>query len=131
VKISSDECAFVTGVAEPLAAARRLVSMGPTLAVVTTGAKGCVWARADGESGSVPARRGDSVDTTGAGDAFMAVLLAGVAGRVAAGEDALRIAPERLEGILARASEAGTRVCGRMGAVAGLPTLAELGGLDV
>lgn len=134
VKISSDECEFVTGHAEPGAAVRALVGLGPRFAVVTTGARGCVWARrgdAGVESGTVAAPSGVVVDTTGAGDGFMATLLAGVARRLAADEDALGLPAARLEQLLARAAEAGTRVCGRLGAVSGLPRLSELGTLDV
>ena len=40
--------------------------------VVTMGDKGAVYARADGENGTVPAKKVDVIDTTGAGDAFFA-----------------------------------------------------------
>lgn len=35
--------------------------------VVTMGEQGAVYARADGESGMVPAKKVDVIDTTGAG----------------------------------------------------------------
>ena len=40
--------------------------------VVTMGDKGAVYACADGESGIVPAKKVNVIDTTGAGDAFFA-----------------------------------------------------------
>ena len=40
--------------------------------VVTMGEQGAVYARANGESGYVPAKKVDVIDTTGAGDAFFA-----------------------------------------------------------
>ena len=40
--------------------------------VVTMGGQGAVYARANGESGVVPAKKVDVIDTTGAGDAFFA-----------------------------------------------------------
>lgn len=40
--------------------------------VVTMGGQGAVYARANGESGYVPAKKVDVIDTTGAGDAFFA-----------------------------------------------------------
>jgi fructokinase len=134
VKISSDECEFVSGYADPATAAVRLLERGPRLAVVTTGARGSVWARRGPhgvETGHAAAPSGPIVDTTGAGDGFMATLLTGLARRLAAGEDALALPAPRWERLLARASEAGTRVCGHMGAVAGLPRLAEFGSVDV
>lgn len=44
-------------------------------AIVTRGPAGCRFATADGRSGEVPAPQVDAIDTTGAGDAFMAALL--------------------------------------------------------
>ena len=125
VKLSSDECEFVTGIADPMDAARALVSDGVRLAVVTTGPAGCVWARA-GSAGSVPARAANVVDTTGAGDGFMAALIAGLARSYRAGGDALAMETNQLPRIIAAAVEAGTRVCERVGAVAGLPRMGEL-----
>ena len=40
--------------------------------VITMGGQGAVYARANGESGIVPAKKVDVLDTTGAGDAFFA-----------------------------------------------------------
>jgi fructokinase len=134
IKLSSDECSFVTGFGEPLTAARILLDRGPRLVVVTCGPAGCVWARRTGasvESGTIPARRAAVVDTTGAGDGFLALLLTGLARRYRAGEDGLSMDSDRLTRLLALAGEAGTRVCERVGAVAGLPTAKEMGSLDV
>ncbi len=46
--------------------------------VVTMGGQGAVYARADGESGTVPAKKVDVIDTTGAGDAFFAGTVIGL-----------------------------------------------------
>ena len=46
--------------------------------VVTMGEKGAVYARADGECGTVPAKKVDVIDTTGAGDAFFAGTVIGL-----------------------------------------------------
>jgi sugar/nucleoside kinase (ribokinase family) len=134
VKLSTDEIHFVAGTHDPAEAARRLVARGPALAVVTCGEAGCVWARRrDGvvEEGAIPTRAAALVDTTGAGDGFQAALLTGLSGLEAKGEDALVVARPRFERLVARSLEAGTRVCEAMGAVAGLPTRAALGPLDV
>ena len=46
--------------------------------VVTMGGEGAVYARANGESGIVPAKKVDVIDTTGAGDAFFAGTVVGL-----------------------------------------------------
>lgn len=46
--------------------------------VVTMGGEGAVYARANGESGIVPAKKVDVIDTTGAGDAFFAGTIIGL-----------------------------------------------------
>ena len=46
--------------------------------VVTMGGQGAVYARANGESGVVPAKKVDVIDTTGAGDAFFAGTVIGL-----------------------------------------------------
>ena len=46
--------------------------------VVTMGEQGAVYARANGESGMVPAKKVDVIDTTGAGDAFFAGTVIGL-----------------------------------------------------
>ena len=46
--------------------------------VVTMGGEGAVYARANGESGVVPAKKVDVIDTTGAGDAFFAGTVIGL-----------------------------------------------------
>jgi pseudouridine kinase len=46
--------------------------------VVTMAGQGAVYARANGESGVVPAKKVDVIDTTGAGDAFFAGTVIGL-----------------------------------------------------
>jgi fructokinase len=133
VKLSDAEIAFVAGTQDAPEAARRLVARGPSLAVVTTGRHGCVWARrgvegsAGVEEGAVPAPAVYVVDTTGAGDAFQAALVAGLACASGTGRgEPWRMSRTRLEALLRVAAAAGARVCERMGAVAGLPGAREV-----
>ncbi len=58
--------------------ARNVHSANMTSMVVTMGGKGAVFARANGESGIVPAKKVDVIDTTGAGDAFFAGTVIGL-----------------------------------------------------
>jgi ribokinase len=77
VLANADEAAVLTGHADPSAAALALA--GPDrVAVVKRGGGGAVWAEG-GEVVSVPAPTVTVVDTTGAGDAFAAGLLAALA----------------------------------------------------
>jgi fructokinase len=86
----------------------------PVQLVVTGGAQGC-WASIDGEVVHQHGFPLELVDPTGAGDAFFAALIARylAAGRLSAPD--LRVA-----------SAAGALAAGRLGAVAGLPSLAEV-----
>jgi sugar/nucleoside kinase (ribokinase family) len=71
---NTDEARLLTGCADPAEAARALATRHPVVAV-SLGADGALWA-ADGEVLHRPAHRATVVDTTGAGDAFAAGLLA-------------------------------------------------------
>lgn len=59
-------------------AARELISMGASAAVITLGARGA-YAAGDGVGGFVPAFEVEAVDTTAAGDAFTASLACALA----------------------------------------------------
>ncbi|RJL34124.1 carbohydrate kinase family protein [Bailinhaonella thermotolerans] len=76
-----DEAALLTGVADPVEAARALSGTYGT-AVVKLGSEGAVVARGGSLLGRAPAAPAELVDTTGAGDAFaggfLAALLHGV-----------------------------------------------------
>jgi sugar/nucleoside kinase (ribokinase family) len=68
------EAAVLTGLWDPAEAARALAAHADEV-VVTLGAEGALWS--DGRTVEhVPAAPADAVDTTGAGDAFAAGLLA-------------------------------------------------------
>jgi fructokinase len=74
IKISDDELEFLTG-SRDLAAARTLRHDGLSLLVVTRGAAGAWYLTRQGE-GEVEGFRVETIDTTGAGDAFTAAMLA-------------------------------------------------------
>lgn len=113
IKCSMVEAEFVTGQRDPERAAQAMVDHGAQLGVVTLGPHGAVWARAQ-DAGRVPAPPATVVDTTGAGDAFMAALLTGLA----ADPTPPRRQPiERLEAHLRRAAAAGAEAVTRRGAV--------------
>lgn len=122
VKLSDEEIRFVTGQSDVDAALRWLGRRGPSVAVVTLGARGAA-VRAGGQTLWVPAPKVTAIDTTGAGDGFMAGFLYGLA-RLADGRrglDALR--PEQLAQVARFGCLIGARAVTRLGAVPGLPHL--------
>jgi fructokinase len=124
VKVSEEDLAFLCP-GEPMSTvAHGWLGGGPSLVVVTRGAKG-VYALAS-ESIELPAPPVDVVDTVGAGDAFMAGLLAALerAGRL--DRDGLRaLRSDELAPILAYAQRVAAATCERVGADP--PWLADLG----
>ena len=112
--VNEHEAAFllgseVEGVEGAIAAAPKLLSLGPRSAVITVGEAGAVFA--SGESTEhLPAPKVDVVDTTGAGDAFVGALATKLA------RDA------SLEEAVAYAVRAGAAAVTKEGAQGALPT---------
>ena len=120
VKLSDEELEFLTGSADPDTAGRSLWHEGLRLLVVTHGRNGCTFLTAD-ESGHVPGMTVTTVDTTGAGDAFVAALLAGIL------EDVITaITPDRLREICRFANAAGALTTTAPGAIPSLPDRAAV-----
>ncbi len=74
VKVSDEDLAYLRPGIEPLAAARRLLELGPAVVLVTAGGDGAHVVTAAGER-SVTVEPVDVVDTIGAGDSFDAGFL--------------------------------------------------------
>jgi fructokinase len=120
-KISDDETELCTGERDPERALARLVELGVGIACVTLGERGAL-VRRGADSAHVPGERVEVLDTTGAGDGFVAGLLA-----VLAREGDLAAVPfARVVGAVGFANRVAARVCTRLGAVAGLPRTAEI-----
>ena len=113
VKLSEDECETCVGERAPEKAAERLRDLGVGIACITLGERGAIALR-DGRWFRSDAPRVKVVDTTGAGDGFVAGLLSRLARDPEPSDEALQSALEL-------ACHAGSQVCTRMGAVAGLP----------
>jgi fructokinase len=88
VKLSDDELDFLTGSREPAALRRSLWHDGLKVAVLTLGRQGSVLLTPQGER-HVPSIPVTAVDTTGAGDGFVAGFLAGLLERDAWDDEAL------------------------------------------
>jgi fructokinase len=122
VKVSSDELAFLTGTSDPAEACRILRDHGPTVAIVTLGGGGCYYQTVSG-SGHVPGIAVESVDSLGAGDAFVAGVLASLSA-YADRNDAC--AEATLVPALRFANAVGAITTTRYGAIPALPTRTQV-----
>jgi fructokinase len=131
VKASDDDVAWLYPDLMPHEVARHWVQLGAAVAVVTRGPHGAFAVTADGEL-EVTAPTISLVDTVGAGDTFMAGLLAGLSDAGVLGrseglsprERLARFDADALAEVLNLAAHASGFVCTREGADP--PTRAEL-----
>jgi len=119
IKISEEELSFLTGSSD-LEAARSLMHDELRLLTVTLGQAGVAWFAGD-RSGRVDGFSVKPEDTTGAGDAFVAALLAALAR-----EPELASDDDALEGALRRANAYAALTTTRPGAIPALPSADEL-----
>jgi len=119
VKLSEEELHFLTNLTDPAEGVRLLLHPGLKLVVVTHGKAGCTFVTPDAH-GMVPGFKVQPVDTTGAGDAFVAGLLAGIL------EEGGPLTPERLTAMCRFANAAGALATTKRGAIPALPTRAEV-----
>jgi fructokinase len=126
VKISEEEYGEILGVDTPEACADAILGMGPRLVVVTLGPKGCYYS--DGtRSGYLPTFSDVTVvETTGAGDAFVAATLVGLAGRIQKGDSDALVADDTFVRVLTFANAAGSIATTKLGAIPSLPDRAQV-----
>lgn len=108
VKCNRAEARLITGESEAEAAAAGLLAAGAQHAIVTQGASGALL-RGRGLRRDAPGRATQVVDTTGAGDAFLGVILARLG--------ATDYYPAAIAAALPAAVEAGAKACERWGAL--------------
>ena len=114
VVVNAGEAAALVGEGAPAEQAQRLVARGIGDAVITLGARGSVAAGRGGQH-AVPAALATVIDTTGAGDTYLAVLAAALFARNAPTPVAM-----------ARASAAAALTVSRHGTRTAFPTRDEL-----
>jgi fructokinase len=119
-KVSEEELAFMTGETDLAAGARAVWHDRLRLLVVTCGAQGCHYFTRDGASGAIPGFRVQAVDTTGAGDGFVAGLLAGLL------DCGLQWDQRQLEAALRFGNAVGALTTTERGAIPALPTRAAV-----
>jgi fructokinase len=125
VKISDDELAPLTGVAEPETGAAQLRALGCPLVVVTLGARGCYLDAAVGQA-YFPGERVDVVDTTGAGDGFVAGLLSTIVRQLGDGRRPAELTLDELGRACRTGNKIGAAVVTRLGATTGLPARGQV-----
>ena len=121
VKISREELLFLAGADDPGAAAS-LWHDDLRLLVVSLGPRGCWFRCATGE-GHVPGYAVAAIDTTGAGDSFVAGMLASL---LDLGVDLDAPDVDQVRHALRRATAAGALATTKLGAIPALPTPAEV-----
>lgn len=126
IKASEEDIRTVYGPGADLAAvASGWLARGPSLAVVTRGADGALAVLRGGETVEIRARPVKVVDTVGAGDAFFAGLIDGLARRGLLSRERLTaLGPADAAEGLGHAATVAAIACTRRGA--DLPTLADL-----
>jgi sugar/nucleoside kinase (ribokinase family) len=125
VKLSEEELAFLTDCEDLESGIRAIRHHTPGLLVVTQGVRGCTYAWGSHE-GQVPGLRVPAVDTTGAGDGFMAGVLAFVAERLRSGKDPSNCEDHEIRSALAFANAVGALTTTRRGAIPALPERQEV-----
>lgn len=120
VKVSDEELVFLTGIEDMNRAAAKLWHDKMRLLVVSEGARGCRYYTVS-QRGHVPGFTVDAVDTTGAGDGFMAGVLCRIL------QDADLLADRaRLENALRFANAVGALTTTKRGAIPALPLKADV-----
>jgi fructokinase len=116
VKASREDIEWLYPSLDPSLVAARWFGLGAQFVVITDGADGAL-AFTPTSSWSVAGRPVEVIDTVGAGDAFTAGLLAGLAGRSIRGSTALAAAsPSELGAAVDEAIEVSALTCQRAGA---------------
>lgn len=121
VKISDDELEPLLGVARDRVeeGAAKLRAMGCGVAIVTSGDKGAYF-EAEAGRGHVPGVPTEVVDSTGAGDAFVAGFWAALRDELRAGQLPASLPAARLEAAVAAGCRLGAEAVSALGATAGI-----------
>ena len=116
IKISQEDLIFLTGISHPEKGGRRLWHNGLRLLVITQGRDGCTYLTPD-HLGYLEGFHVKAIDSTGAGDAFVAGLLMGLHKQPEAFKD-----EAILREVCQFANAAGALTTTKRGAIPALPT---------
>ncbi|MCZ8518156.1 MULTISPECIES: carbohydrate kinase family protein [Paenibacillus] len=123
VKISEEELEFLTGTSDLEEGSRQLLeTFGIALILVTLAERGSFY-RFGSRTGLVSGYRVDTVDTTGAGDAFLGGVLFGL---LEGGSRLSALTEEQVRGVVAFANAVGALATTVKGAIPAMPELAAI-----
>ena len=125
VKVSEEELAFTTGLSGMEEGSQQLLAGGAQLVAVSLGARGCYYATRRARN-YVRGWTVEAVDTTGAGDGFVAGMLAGLLGVLEQGQSLGDLSASQLDRIFAFANAAGALTTLERGAIPALPTRSQV-----
>ncbi len=123
VKISEDELEFITGFSDFEKGIKEIHKKGPVIVVVTLGKDGAILSNS-GEIMTLPGYKVKSIDTTGAGDGFMAGFLYRLLLLDNLKSDTFKM--KDLKKAADFANRCGAAVTTKYGAIAAMPTIGEL-----
>lgn len=123
IKVSEEEMVLLTSERDLTAGAAALAGSHAALVLVTLGPKGAFY-YTEGCSGLLPAYDVKTVDTTGAGDAFLGALLYCIGGKNLAEIKAMT--SSEWARCIAFCNAAGSLTTAKKGAIPAMPTLAEI-----
>ncbi|AUD14797.1 MULTISPECIES: carbohydrate kinase [unclassified Planococcus (in: firmicutes)] len=123
VKVSQEELAIITGTEDYNVGIQILHQVGPSLIALTLGKKGTLISNRHKQE-LVSSIEIDSIDTTGAGDAFVGAMLY----QLAQEKDPKEVLQdfEKIKKMTYISNKVGAIVCTRVGAISALPTLDEV-----
>ena len=123
LKVSEEEAQLITGEKDPAGASQKLLSMGSALVLVSLGELGAYY-RNRACSGYVSSYQVNTVDTTGAGDAFVGAFLWKVCGMM---KEELKFMPDvELRQIISFANAAGALTTTGSGAIPAMPNMEQI-----
>ncbi len=123
LKVSEEELEFITGLDDLEAGSEYILKKyGIKMILVTLGAKGCFY-RAGIQTGSLPTYNVKTVDTTGAGDAFLGAFLYKV---IENKKPFMNLSRAEVEQMIDFANAAGSISTTKKGAIPAMPTVEEI-----
>lgn len=121
VKLSQEELSFLGGGETLPGALEQLWQPHHQLLVVSLGRQGCYYLTSR-HAGLVPGFSVRTVDTTGAGDAFVAGMLSGILARTVSGQRLAELGAATLDGLFCFANACGALATTVRGAIPSLPS---------